>query len=111
MNITNKTVLITGANRGIGRALVEEALRKGAETGHAVLSGPVDTETCQALEIPKGSTQPVARAICDGVEKGEEDIFPDPMSESISEAGRNGVSKALERQFAGFVQQSAANVA
>jgi NAD(P)-dependent dehydrogenase (short-subunit alcohol dehydrogenase family) len=29
MNISNKTVLITGANRGIGRALVNEALRRG----------------------------------------------------------------------------------
>jgi len=31
MNITNKTVLITGANRGIGRALLDEALRRGAK--------------------------------------------------------------------------------
>src|SRR5262249_40062708 len=30
MNIANKSVLITGANRGIGRALVEEALARGA---------------------------------------------------------------------------------
>src|SRR5690242_9229734 len=35
MNITNKTILITGANRGIGRALVDEALRRGAKRVYA----------------------------------------------------------------------------
>ena len=78
---------------------------------HAVLAGPVDTDMSRDLEIPKASPESVARAIFDGVEKGDEDIFPDPMAQSISEAWRNGVSKVLERQFAGFVQQSAANVA
>ncbi len=33
MNFEKKTVLITGANRGIGRALVDEALRRGGEEG------------------------------------------------------------------------------
>jgi NAD(P)-dependent dehydrogenase (short-subunit alcohol dehydrogenase family) len=78
---------------------------------HAVLAGPVDTDMSRGLEIPKASPESVARAIFDGVERGEEDIFPDPMSESVAEAWRNGVSKALERQFAALVQQSAANVA
>src|SRR5216684_1643767 len=31
MKITDRAVLITGANRGIGKALVEEALRRGAK--------------------------------------------------------------------------------
>jgi NAD(P)-dependent dehydrogenase (short-subunit alcohol dehydrogenase family) len=35
MNITNKTVPITGANRGIGRALLAEALRRGAKRVYA----------------------------------------------------------------------------
>ena len=40
MNIENKTVLITGANRGIGRALVEEALRRGVQRVYAGTRGP-----------------------------------------------------------------------
>ena len=35
MNIENKTILITGASRGIGRALVDEALRRGAKKVYA----------------------------------------------------------------------------
>jgi NAD(P)-dependent dehydrogenase (short-subunit alcohol dehydrogenase family) len=35
MNITNNAVLITGANRGIGRALLDEAVRRGAKRVYA----------------------------------------------------------------------------
>jgi NAD(P)-dependent dehydrogenase (short-subunit alcohol dehydrogenase family) len=70
---------------------------------HAVLTGPTDTDMTRGFDIPKASPDYVARAILDGVEKGEEDIFPDPMSESIAESWRNGAAKALERQYAAFV--------
>jgi NAD(P)-dependent dehydrogenase (short-subunit alcohol dehydrogenase family) len=70
---------------------------------HAVLTGPVDTDMSRDLDIPKASPESVARAIVDGVEKGEEDIFPDPMSESMAESWRSGAVKALERQYAALV--------
>ena len=71
---------------------------------HAVLAGPVDTEMSRGLDAPKASPASVARAIFDGVEKGEEDIFPDPMSESLAENWRNGAVKALERQNAALLK-------
>jgi NAD(P)-dependent dehydrogenase (short-subunit alcohol dehydrogenase family) len=76
---------------------------------HAVLAGPVDTDMSRGFEVPKASPESVARAIFDGVEKGEEDIFPDPMSESMAESWRSGAAKALERQFAALVNAAPAN--
>jgi NAD(P)-dependent dehydrogenase (short-subunit alcohol dehydrogenase family) len=40
MKIAGKTVLVTGANRGLGRALVEEALRRGAKRVYAATRQP-----------------------------------------------------------------------
>ena len=70
---------------------------------HAVIAGPVDTEMTRGLDIPKASPESVARAIFDGVENGEEEIFPDPLSASMAESWRSGAAKALERQFAALV--------
>ena len=41
MNIADKTILITGASRGIGRALIDEALRRGAQRVYAGTRGPL----------------------------------------------------------------------
>jgi NAD(P)-dependent dehydrogenase (short-subunit alcohol dehydrogenase family) len=75
---------------------------------HAVLSGPVDTDMSRVLDIPKATPESVARAIFDGVDKGEEDIFPDSMSESVAEGWNGGVAKALERQNATLLQAASA---
>ncbi|MGH2895764.1 MAG: SDR family NAD(P)-dependent oxidoreductase [Solirubrobacteraceae bacterium] len=71
---------------------------------HAVMAGPVDTDMTRGLEVPKVSAQSVARGILDGVENGEEEIFPDPLSESLAESWRGGAVKAFERQNAALVQ-------
>jgi NAD(P)-dependent dehydrogenase (short-subunit alcohol dehydrogenase family) len=67
---------------------------------HAVLTGPTDTDMTRGYDIPKVSAQHVARAIFDGVEHDEDDIFPDPLSETVADSWRNGPTKALERQLA-----------
>jgi NAD(P)-dependent dehydrogenase (short-subunit alcohol dehydrogenase family) len=73
-------------------------------TVHAVLTGPTDTDMTRGLGIPKASAESVARGIFDGVESGEEDIFPDPLSQTMADSWRSGAAKALERQLAALVE-------
>jgi NAD(P)-dependent dehydrogenase (short-subunit alcohol dehydrogenase family) len=73
---------------------------------HIVLPGPIDTDMTRALDIPKASPESTAQAIFDGVEKGEEEIFPDPMSGAVAEGWRNSAVKELQRQFARYVEQT-----
>ena len=77
-------------------------------TVHAVLLGPIDTDMTRGFEVPKASPESAAQGIFDGLEKGEEDIFPDAASRPVAEAWRTGVVKALEHQFSAFVPQSSA---
>jgi NAD(P)-dependent dehydrogenase (short-subunit alcohol dehydrogenase family) len=77
-------------------------------TVHAVVLGPIDTEMSRGLDVPKTSPEVAAAAIFDGLEKGEDEIFPDPAAQSIADGWRGGALKALERQFALFAPQAVA---
>jgi NAD(P)-dependent dehydrogenase (short-subunit alcohol dehydrogenase family) len=70
---------------------------------YAVLTGPTDTDMTRGLEIPKVTPASVARSIFDGVDAGEEDIFPDATSQVLADSWRSSVAKDLEHQYAAFV--------
>jgi NAD(P)-dependent dehydrogenase (short-subunit alcohol dehydrogenase family) len=70
---------------------------------HAVLTGPTDTDMTRGFDIPKASAESVARAIFDGVDNEDEDIFADSASQSLADSWRSGAVKALERENAAYV--------
>jgi NAD(P)-dependent dehydrogenase (short-subunit alcohol dehydrogenase family) len=70
---------------------------------HAVIPGPIDTDMVRDLPIPKAPPESVARGIFDGVQNGDEEIFPDPVSETMATSWRTGAAKELERQNAALI--------
>jgi NAD(P)-dependent dehydrogenase (short-subunit alcohol dehydrogenase family) len=70
---------------------------------YAVLPGPIDTDMVRDLDIPKTPPEEVARGTLDGLERGDEEIFPDPMARSVAEGWRAGIAKQFERQNAALV--------
>jgi NAD(P)-dependent dehydrogenase (short-subunit alcohol dehydrogenase family) len=77
-------------------------------TVHAALTGPTDTDMTRGFDVPKASPAAVARAILAGLEAGDEEIFPDPVSDAVAESWRAGIAKALERQYATLAATDAA---
>ncbi len=64
-----------------------------------VFPGAVDTQMLAGVEMPKTAPGDVAAAVIAGLIEDREDIFPDPMSQSVYAAWRID-HKAVEKQFA-----------
>lgn len=72
-------------------------------TVHSAMIGPTDTDMNRGLDIPKNAPEATANGIFDGIERREEEIFPDPMSASMADGWYGSAAKAMERQNAAFV--------
>ncbi|GGY83413.1 oxidoreductase [Cellvibrio zantedeschiae] len=63
-----------------------------------VYPGPVDTDMTKDFEMDKASPADVARIVLNGLETGDEDIFPDAFSQAMYEVFKQN-PKQLEQQF------------
>ncbi len=81
---------------------VTRAMLRGQHTQvFGVYPGPIDTKMGEALQIEKTSPADAARAIVAGIIAGDEEIFPDKMSQGAGPAFFAD-PKGLERQLAGL---------
>ena len=77
---------------------VTRAMLRGQNTQvFGVYPGPIDTKMAEALPLEKASPADAARAIVAGIIAGDEEIFPDAMSQSTGPAFFAD-PKELERQ-------------
>lgn len=67
-----------------------------------VYPGPIDTDMAKDIPMDKDTPQNVAQNIIQGLINGEEDIFPDVMSEKIG-VFYGSDPKGVEKEFGGFV--------
>jgi hypothetical protein len=74
---------------------------------HGAILGSVETDMTRGYDIPKVSPESAAEGIFDGVEEGEEDIFPDPTSRTLADGWRGGVTKAFERRISAIMLEGA----
>ena len=70
-----------------------------------VYPGPVDTEMTRSLEMDKATPESVADATLDGIERGDEEIFPDPFAVAFGQAYLAS-PKAAEQQVAKMVAEA-----
>ena len=84
----------------ITQALRAELKKKGIAV-LAALPGPIDTDMVKGIELPKATTAETATGLLAGIERGEEEIFPDPLARQMSVVW-NTSPKDFERTFARF---------
>lgn len=81
---------------------VTRAMLRGQHTQvFGVYPGPIDTQMGEVLTLEKASPADAARAIVAGIIAGNEEIFPDKMSQGTGPAFFAD-PKELERQVAGI---------
>lgn len=68
----------------------------------AVMPGAVDTDMSKDFPPPKMPPAEVATAALDGLEKGEEEIYPGDMASGVRQ-GLDADAKAVEKEFAGYL--------
>jgi len=69
-----------------------------------VFPGPVDTAMAEGLPLEKIAPIEVAKITLEAVEKGIEDVYPDPFSQNVFKEIQTPL-KAVEKQFAGMLPQ------
>ncbi len=69
-----------------------------------VYPGPVDTAMAEGVPMDKIAPIEVAKQALQAVEAGTEDVYPDPVSQSVFAAIAEPL-KAVEKQFAGWMPQ------
>lgn len=79
-----------------------QALRVQGTHVIGVYPGPVDTDMAAELMLDKVSPESVARAILDGIERGTEEIYPDPLAIEYGDAYA-GNPKGLEDKVAALM--------
>lgn len=93
------------ASKAAGHSLLQGLRAELALKGVSVVGiypGPVDTRMTAGQQMPKATPEEVAGAIVAGLASGDEEIFPDPMSQDVH---RQLVADArqVEKQFAAMI--------
>ena len=104
VNINGGTALVTGGQRGLGKAFVRELLERGAARVYATARDPrpilapqgtlvvgvhlgyADTELTAAVTAPKLDPREVARAVVDGVAQNLTEVLVDDASRYFKQA-------------------------